>query len=98
MSVAQKHCPKCGKPADWKTYIQKYVCTYCGWTGEVKSVLSCGDCNNASSFEIMAHPGAGDLILIVCKECGSVAMKHRGYIDDNTRVKLALTNGEIFKN
>ena len=96
MGVTEKHCPKCGKLADWKTYIQKYVCTYCGWTGEVKSIFNCGDCHNFSSFDVLKHPGADDLILIICKECGSVAIKHRAYIDDFTYNKLSMSNGNLF--
>lgn len=97
MNAAQKTCPKCGKPADWKTYIQKYVCTYCGWTGEVKSVFRCADCHNFNAFEVMKHPGADELILIICKECGSVVIKHRDYIDENTYNKLAQTNDALFR-
>lgn len=97
MNVTEKHCPMCGKLADWKTYIQKYVCTYCGWTGEVKSVFRCSDCHNFSSFEVTKHPCADKLILITCKECGSVAMKHIDYIDDYTRSKLVTANENLFR-
>ena len=97
MNVTEKHCPKCGKLADWKTYIQKYICTYCGWTGEVRSVFRCGDCHNFSSFEVTKLSGSDELILIICKECGSVTIKHRDYIDDYTYSKLAMTNEALFR-
>jgi predicted RNA-binding Zn-ribbon protein involved in translation (DUF1610 family) len=89
MNVSEKYCPKCGRLADWKTYIQKYVCTHCGWTGEVKSVFRCNDCHNFTSFEVMKYPGNDDLIYIVCKECGSVAIKHQNYLDEYTYSKLS---------
>ena len=97
MNEAGKYCPMCGKLADWKTYIQKYVCTYCGWTGEVKSVFRCADCHNFSSFEVTRHPGAAKLILIICQECGSVAIKHQDYIDGYTRSKLLTSNDALFR-
>ena len=97
MSAERKICPKCGKSADWKTYIQKYVCTYCGWTGEVRSVFYCADCDNSAAFEVKNHPGADELILVICKECGSVVIKHREYIDDNTRLKLALSSDGVIR-
>ena len=97
MNVTEKICPRCGKQADWKTYIQKYVCTYCEWTGEVKSVFKCEDCHNFTSFEVTRYPGSDELIMIVCKECGSVKIKHRAFIDDFTYSKLSMSNESIFR-